>query len=73
MMEDDLTRLIMTIPESSLGEVTGELNRRGAWLDKMTANEAAGLCVIETRIPRRELQEFETWFKKTTKGEISNQ
>ena len=68
MTDDNLARLIVNVPETSLGEVTGELNRRGAWLDKMTSKD--GLCTVETRIPKREVQGFETWLKKTANGEM---
>lgn len=71
MMDDELARLIVNVPESSIGEVMGALNHRGAWLDKMTNKD--GLCVVEARIPRSQLREFERWLKKTTKGEIVDQ
>lgn len=68
MMDDELTRLIVNVTESSVGEVMGELNRRGAWLDKMTSKD--GLCVVETRIPKREIQSFKMWLENTTGGEL---
>lgn len=65
-MDDELARLIVNAPESSVGEVMGELNRRGAWLDKMTNKD--GHCAVETRLPKRDVPDFEKWLEKITNG-----
>lgn len=67
-MNDELVGLIVNVPERSLGEVAGELNRRGAWLDKTTLKN--GVCFVEARIPKREMQSFKMWPKRITHGEI---
>lgn len=68
MTNDELVKLVVNVPETSVGEVMGELNRRGAWLDNMTSK--GGFCIVETRVPKQEVQGFETWLKKTANGKI---
>lgn len=54
MMDHEFKKLVVNVPESSVGEVMGELNRRGAWLDNMTSK--GGFCIVETRVPKQEIQ-----------------
>lgn len=68
VMDDERARVIVNVSESSVGEVMGELNRRGAWLDKMINKD--GLCIVETRIPIQEVKNFETWLKKAVNGNV---
>lgn len=67
-MDDERARVIVNVPESSIGEVMGELNRRGAWLDNMTNKD--GSCIVETRVPKQEVKNFATWLEKTANGNI---
>jgi hypothetical protein len=64
-MDAKLTPLTINVPETCLGEVSGELNRRGAWLDSIIRKD--GACVLETRIPVLEVKSFEAWLKEKLK------
>jgi len=69
-MNDDLAKVVVKVPETIVGEVSGELNRIVAWLDNMTITD--GICAIEAQLPKSEVHRFKLWLRKTHNGEIRN-
>ena len=65
-MEIDLIQIRVRIPESSIGNVSGELSSRGAWLDELKSER--GVSIISARLPQAELTDFESWLNLFTRG-----
>jgi len=53
--------MTVVVPESLVGVVSGELSRRGAWLDGLSNDD--GLCSVLTRLPVEEIASFSSWLK----------
>jgi hypothetical protein len=53
--------LTVVVPEGLVGLVSGELSRRGAWLDGLSND--GGLCSVLTRLPIEEVASFSAWLK----------
>ena len=66
-MSEALQKYILMIPESNLGEVVGELNHRGAYLDRM--GDAEEVFTVEARAPENRMVDFESWLLDVTNGQ----
>jgi hypothetical protein len=58
-MDDHLVLCVVSMPKVAVGEVAGELNRRGALLDDFAGSGKA--ISIHARIPHGEVASFRTW------------
>jgi translation elongation factor EF-G len=65
-MEDELSNIVVRVPAVFLGQVLGELNQRGAWLDGM--KDEAGISVVQARAPAQGVSNFKQWLKEITGG-----
>lgn len=65
-MEEKLTKLILSVPETFIGIALGELNQRGGWIDGMK-NEA-GVIHVEACAPVEQIASFKHWLQENTNG-----
>ncbi|HSD97093.1 MAG TPA: hypothetical protein VLB06_08120 [Sulfuricaulis sp.] len=65
-MDEKLTKLVLSVPETSIGIVLGELNHCGGWIDGMK-NEN-GVCTVEARAPVQQIESYKRWLQEYTNG-----
>lgn len=65
-MDELLKAYIVSVPEECVGEVSGALNIRGAWLDGIESQ--GGVAEIKTRANPEVMSEFREWLAELTGG-----
>ena len=68
-MGENLRKLVLRVPETSIGVALGELNHRGGWIDAMK-NEA-GMYTVEARAPVEQIESYKDWLRENTNGKGS--
>jgi translation elongation factor EF-G len=58
--------LLVVLPAAWVGDVSGELSRRGAWLDGLTSED--DVCSVKARMPVAQVPDVEVWLKRLTRG-----
>jgi translation elongation factor EF-G len=65
-MDELLRAYIVSVPEDYVGEVSGALNLRGAWLDGIETQ--SGVAEIKTRANPEAMSEFKEFLAEITGG-----
>ena len=65
-MTTELATFRVRVPEAVVGDVSAELSRRGAWLDRL--DNERGVCIVTARASPDELAGFKAWLETFTHG-----
>lgn len=57
-----------TVPDSNMGDVMGEVNKRRGRVLGMTPSEEDGMQVVEAEVPMAEMHDFSTFIRQITQG-----
>lgn len=57
-----------TVPDSNMGDVMGEVNKRRGRVLGMTPAEEDGMQVVEAEVPMAEMHDFSTFIRQITQG-----
>lgn len=75
MISENLRECLITTPEECLGDVMGELNRIGAWLDNWLGQSGPknenGIVFFSARMPVEVLDEFKRWLPMVCWGKAT--
>lgn len=60
--------LKVTLPDSNMGDVMGEVNKRRGRVLGMTPAEDSGMQIVEGEVPMAEMDNFATYLRQVTQG-----
>ena len=60
--------LKVTLPDSNMGDVMGEVNKRRGRVLGMTPAEDSGMQIVEGEVPMAEMDDFATYLRQVTQG-----
>jgi len=65
-MDELLRTYVISVPEDCIGDVSGALNSRGAWLDEIKTD--GGVAEIQARADDEAMLGFKEWLVEVTGG-----